>query len=59
MSLIIPNYKNHFIWDLLVFNMGTAKDEVKPKVEEPVEEVKEVKKDPAVLTIEDIREHCR
>jgi len=39
--------------------MGTAKDEVKPKVEESVEEVKEVKKDPAVLTIEDIREHCR
>ena len=26
--------------------MGTAKDEVKPKVEEPVEEVKEVKKIP-------------
>ena len=39
--------------------MGTAKEEVKPKVEEPVKEVKEEKKDPAVLTIEDIREHCR
>ena len=40
--------------------MGTAKEEVKPKVEEPAkEEKKEEKKDPAVLTIEDIREHCR
>ena len=40
--------------------MGTADKETKPKVaEEASKEVKEEKKDPALLTLEDVREHCR
>ena len=41
--------------------MGTStekKDEVKDTKEE-TKEVKEEKKDPATLTLEDVREHCR
>ena len=40
--------------------MGTADKETKPIVaEEAKTEVKEEKKDPALLTLEDVREHCR
>ena len=39
--------------------MGTTEKETKPKVEEASKEVKEEKKDPALLTLEDVREHCR
>jgi hypothetical protein len=38
--------------------MGTAEKETPAKVEE-TKEVKEEKKDPALLTLEDVREHCR
>lgn len=38
--------------------MGTEKKE-EVKSEEASKEVKEEKKDPATLTLEDVREHCR
>ena len=38
--------------------MGTTEKKEETKVEE-TKEVKEEKKDPATLTLEDVREHCR
>ena len=49
-----------FISFKILLKMGTADKETKPKVaEEAKTEVKEEKKDPALLTLEDVREHCR
>ena len=49
-----------FISFEILLKMGTADKETKPKVaEEAKTEVKEEKKDPALLTLEDVREHCR
>ena len=49
-----------FISSKILLKMGTADKETKPKVaEEAKTEVKEEKKDPALLTLEDVREHCR
>ena len=49
-----------FISFKILLKMGTTDKETKPKVaEEAKTEVKEEKKDPALLTLEDVREHCR
>ena len=49
-----------FISSKILLKMGTADKETKPIVaEEAKTEVKEEKKDPALLTLEDVREHCR
>ena len=50
----------NFISSKILLKMGTTDKETKPKVaEEAKTEVKEEKKDPALLTLEDVREHCR